>query len=212
MSSKIRFRVKLNKLILMPIIIFTSILVLPAISAMAIPYGYGTYGTCTYNTCGISLTSSNNISVDVTPSDSYGNCSISNDQVSVLTDSSTGYSLTLSTNSSSNSLTNGHSYITSTSGTYSSPSTLSQNQWGYRIDGQGGFGSGPTTTITNNTYPISKTFAGAPPNTLPPTTVVTSLGSANPAVITKVWYGVCANTSLTPGLYTGQVLYSATTN
>ena len=192
-------------------ILITTIFLIPAISASALNYGQGTYGTCTYNTCGISITSSSNISVNITPNTS-GSCSVNNDNVVVTTDSSTGYSLTLSTNSSSNSLTNGSSNITSTSGTYSSPTTLGINQWGYRVDGVGGFGAGPTSVISNVAYPISAIFAGAPPNTSTATTIINSNTAANPAVTTKVWYGVCADTSLSSGTYNGTILYSATTN
>ena len=184
---------------------------LPSLNAAALNYGQGTYGTCTYNTCGISITSSNNISVDLTPT-STGSCSINNDNVSVTTDSSTGYSLTLSTNSSSNSLTNGSSNINSTSGTFNVPVALAINQWGYRVDGVGGFGAGPTTNLSNSNFPLSTVFAGAPSNTGTPTTIINSVSPANPAVITMVWYGVCADTSITSGLYSGQILYSATTN
>jgi len=192
-------------------ILITTIFLIPAISASALNYGQGTYGTCTYNTCGISITSSSNISVNITPNTS-GTCSINNDNVVVTTDSSTGYSLTVSTNSSSNSLSNGSSNITSTAGTYSVPSTLGINQWGYRVDGVGGFGAGPTSAISNVAYPISTLFAGAPPNTGTATTIINTSSPANPAVTTKVWYGVCADTSLNSGTYNGTILYSATTN
>ena len=192
--------------------LLTIFVMLPIYTAMALPYGTGKYGTCTYNTCGITLTSSNNISVGVTPSDGTGDCSINNDSVSVLTGSSTGYTLTLSTNSTSTSLSNGTSNITAGTGTYSSPTALGINQWGYRVDGVGGFGPGPTSSISNTAYPISAVFAGAVANNVPATTIVTSSVAANPAVTTNVWYGVCVNSSLSTGLYTGQILYSATTN
>jgi hypothetical protein len=183
---------------------------IPAFNAMALNYNQGTYNTCTYNTCGITISSSNNISVDVTPTSS-GACSINNDSVSVLTDSSTGYSLTLSTNSTSTSLSNGSSNITTGSGSFSSPATLGVNQWGYRVDGAGGFGSG-TSAVSNSSYPLSTLFAGAPANNQTPTTIVTSSSAADPAVTTTVWYGVCADSTLSSGLYSGQILYTATTN
>lgn len=199
------------KLLIIGIILFLTVIFVPALNATALNYGQGTYGTCTYDNCGISITSSNNISVNLTPQSS-GSCSINNDDVAVTTDSSTGYSLTLSTNSSSNSLSNGASNITSTSGTFSSPTTLLMNQWGYRVDGVGGFGAGPTSSLVNANFPIATVFAGAPPNTSSPTIIVNSNLPANPSVTTKVWYGVCADTSISSGLYSGQILYSATTN
>lgn len=184
---------------------------IPVIKAAALTYSAGTYNSCTYNTCGISINSSNNISVNVTPTGS-GSCSVNDDSVSVLTDSSTGYTLSMTTNSTSTSLSNGSSNIIADSGTLSSPASLGTNHWGYRVDGAGGFGSGPTTSQSNVSYPLSALFAGAPADNQTPATLVTSSSAADPAVTTLVWYGVCANNSLNSGLYSGQILYSATTN
>lgn len=182
-----------------------------SINAYAIPYGYGTYGTCSYGACGLTLTTSNNLSVNITPS-TNGSCSINNDNVSVLTDDSTGYTVSVNASSSSNSLSNGSSNITSVSGSYDSPTTLGINQWGYRVDGVGGFGTGPTTQQSSINFPISSTFAGVPSNSSNPTTIITSNTSANPAATYKVWYGVCADTTLTSGTYSGTVVYTAVAN
>jgi hypothetical protein len=197
-------------------VLFLGILIVvgyPVFKVNALNYGQGTYGTCTYNTCGITITSSSNINVDLTP-DAGGKCSTNYDNVSVLTDSSTGYSLSMSTNNSSTSLSNGSSNITAVSGTFTSPSAIGLNSWGYRIDNAAGsgFGPGPTSVLANSTYPMSLLFAGAPNNTGSPTTIVNSVLPANPAAVTKVWYGVCADTSLSSGTYSGTILYSATTN
>lgn len=193
------------------VLLLLGILLIPCLSATAVPYGMGTYGTCTYDLCGLTLTSSSNLNVNVTPSSS-GSCSINKDSVSVLSDDSLGYTVLINNSVNSTSLTNGTSNITAVSGTVSSPTTLGLNQWGYRVDGQGGFGSGPTNSTNNSNYPISATFAGVPDSNSLPSNVVTSSNSANPAVTTNVWYGVCANTNLTSGTYSGTVLYTAVAN
>ncbi len=188
-----------------------AIVTLPAVNVSALKYGVGKYGTCTYNTCGITLSSINNLSVDVAPI-SNGSCSINKDVISVTTGSSTGYTVTLTTNSGSNSLSNGSSNITAGSGTFSLPQTLGVNQWGYRVDGSGSFGSGPTTVKTNSNFPITDIFSGVPASTGTPSTVVNSSLPANPTVNTNVWYGVCADTNLSSGQYTGTVVYTAVIN
>jgi len=88
---------------------------------------------------------------------------------------------------------------------------LTASQWGYRIDGVGGFGSGPTTTQSNIAINAVK-FAVIPSSSSTADTIAVTSVAANPAVDTNVWYGVCANTSLPSGTYTSQVTYTAVTN
>ena len=193
--------------------VFGLVVIVPAINVSALYYNQGTYGTCTYNSCYISITSASNISVSLTPNNG-GSCSVGKNDVSVLTDSSTGDNLSLSVNSVTGALTNGSGgNIYPSSGTFSSPQALGINKWGYRVDGTGGFGSGPTGVIADQNYPISNTFAAAPYGSTPvPDIVASSSLAADPAVTTSVWYGVCADTSISSGLYTGTILYTATTN
>ena len=177
---------------------------------LAINYDKGTYGACQYNTCSITISSSGTVSLDVTPTPS-GACTTQSDDVSVFTDNSSGFTLSLGNSGTNTSLTNGSSNITSSTASQSSPAALTANTWGYRVDGVGGFGAGPTTAQTNISLNSTK-FAGVPAsNDLPDTLANTSV-AADPAVDTTAWYSVCVNTSTVSGLYTSQVTYTAITN
>ncbi len=183
---------------------------LSTIPVMASTYGSGNYGACQYGSCSISVSSNGSVSLNVTPS-TGASCTIQSDTVSVLTDNSNGYSLTLDNSSTNTALTSGGNTIPATTGTFSSPTALTANTWGYRIDGVGSFGSGPTTAQTN-VSPSSETFDGPPASSVSPDTIANTSGSADPAVNTTIWYGVCANTSTPNGSYTTQVTYTAVTN
>ena len=90
---------------------------------MAINFGSGTYGACQYSTCSISIGSSVNLSLNVTPT-SGGVCTTQSDSVSVLTDDPNGYTLTLANSSTNQALTNGlTATINSTTATQSSPAS-----------------------------------------------------------------------------------------
>ncbi len=189
------------------------LLTVPSVPVFAISYGSGLYGACQYGSCSISISSSNTVSVNVTPT-SAGSCTVQNDVVSVQTDNSAGYTLTLSDSSTSTALQKGSDSINTVTATQATPAALSANTWGYRVDGVGGFGPGPTTSHTNTGIAgIGATkFAAIPAsNTIADTIADTSV-AANPAVTTNVWYGVCANTSIANGAYSTQVTYTAVTN
>lgn len=174
-------------------------------------YGSGTYGSCQYGSaCSISLTSNGTISVDVTPT-STGRCTIQSDTASVLTDDSNGYTLTLADSSTNTALDDGSGTIPATTATFASPAALTANKWGYRVDGLGSFGSGPTTA-QSNIAPPSSTFAGIKASNLTADTIATTATAANPAQTTIVWYGACADTSVSSGTYTTQVTYTAVAN
>jgi hypothetical protein len=174
-------------------------------------YGSGTYGSCEYGVnCSISLTSDGNISLDITPTAS-GSCTIHSDTPTVETDDSNGYTLTLADSSTSTALTNGSATISATSGTFGSPAALTANSWGYRIDSLGSFGSGPTVDQTN-VSPGSAVFSDIVASDQTADTIASTSGAADPAVSTTVWFGACANTSVSSGAYTTQVLYTAVAN
>lgn len=174
-------------------------------------YGSGKYGSCTYgDACSITLTSNGSISVDITP-DSTGRCTIQKDIASVTTDDSNGYTLTLADSSTNTSLSDGSGTIPATSATFASPAALTANKWGYRVDGLGSFGSGPTVA-QSNISPPSTVFAGIKASNQTADTIAVTALAANPAVDTTVWYGACADTSVSSGAYTTQVTYTATTN
>lgn len=159
--------------------------------------------------CGITITSSGAVNVDVSPAGS-SKCTIAGDTVSVFTHSSSGYTLTATNSTTDTSLVSGGNSITSTAGTTASPQTLN-NTWGFRVDGLGSMGSGPTTAVSN-AAPSALTFAGFPSSAGTPATLASSAAYNLSAIETKVWIGVCADTSVASGSYTATVTYTAVTN
>lgn len=179
-------------------------------SVSGINYSAGTYGSCTYGTCSISLTTSGSISVNVTPTAGTTTCTIASDTVTATTDSSTGYTVSLTDTDTSSTL-NGPVAIAATTGTPASPTVLTTNTWGYRVDSIAGFGAGPTTAVTGGAIP-TVTFAGVPLSSGTPGVIRTTATADSGTVPTAVWYGVCANSSQQSGLYTDSVTYTALIN
>jgi hypothetical protein len=178
--------------------------------ASGLTFGSGTYGSCSYNNCSITISTSGTVSLNVVPTAS-GKCSVQEDSVAVTTDDSSGFMLSLADTATNSALTDGSQSLPTSSGTLAMPATLSNDTWGYRVDGIGGFGAGPTTAQTNATLG-SMLFAGLQNSLGTPDTIANTSVVADPAVVTPVWYGVCADTTITDGTYTGQVLYTAVTN
>ncbi|HSX30983.1 MAG TPA: hypothetical protein VLE99_03640 [Candidatus Saccharimonadales bacterium] len=191
-------------------LIFTGCLSLIASPALAINYGKGTYGACQFGACSISLSTSGSVALNVTPTGS-GSCTIQKDIVTVTTSNSSGYTLSLTNSSTNTALLNGANSLAASSGTQASPTALSANKWGYRVDGAGGFGAGPTNAQTNVSVPAT-TFAGVPASNGTPSTLATTNTSAGTGSATSVWYGVCANTNQPSGTYTTAVTYTAVAN
>jgi hypothetical protein len=156
----------------------------------------------------ISITTSGTVNINVAPSPS-GAQTISNDAVSVATNDSAGYLLQLNeTTSSATALTSGGNTIPASSGTQTTPIAMVANTWGYRVDGIGGFGAGPTTSVNSQAISSAK-FAAVPAST--PVTLA-STSSATNGTNLNVWYGVAANTSTPSGTYTNSVTYTAIAN
>lgn len=188
----------------------SGIVLIAAVASADTNYGAGTYGSCQYGSCGLSLSSNGAVNLNITPTSS-GVCTIQSDTISVTTDNSNGYSLSLADAATSSSLSSGGHTIAATSGTFASPQTLANNSWGYRVDGVGSFGAGPTTAQSSGA-PSSLLFAAVPTSLQTSDTLANTTGPANPAANTTVWYGVCANTNTVTGTYTSQVTYTATVN
>jgi hypothetical protein len=184
-----------------------SILTLPS---AALNYGSGTYGGCQYNTCSISIGSSGTVQLNVIPA-AGGACTIQSDSVSVLTDDPNGYQLSINNSNTSTALVDLGNSINSISANQSSPAALTADYWGYRVDGVGGFGAGPTSAQTNIS-PSAALFAKVPPSNATADVIANTSIAADPAVSTTVWYGVCADTSVVSGTYSAQVTYTALTN
>lgn len=173
-------------------------------------YGSGSYGGCSYGSCTITLSGGSTANVSVLPSSS-GKCTVQSDTVSVLTDSPAGYSLTMTTSTTNNALAGPSASIDPTAGSAALPITLAMNTWGYRVDGFGSFGAGPTNSQSSGSVP-SQTFAAVPASNQSPAQIAYTTSPANPAVNTTVWYGVCANADLPAGNYAATVTYTAVAN
>jgi hypothetical protein len=156
----------------------------------------------------ISMTTSATVAIGITPT-SGGSASSASDTVTVATNNSTGYNLTLANADATSSLTNGANTITAHAGTFASPTTLANNSWGYRVDGAGTFGAGPTTAQTNQAN-LSSTWSGVPVTGSAQQLKTTATTAT--ADVTTVWYGVKADTSKPSGVYSDSVTYTATTN
>jgi len=157
----------------------------------------------------ISMTTSTTVAVGVTPTAS-GAMSSAFDNVQVTTNSNNGYVLSFADADATTTLVSGANSISADAGTQASPSTtLTNNAWGYRVDGVGGFGAGPTTAETNIASSAFK-WAGVPASASPNTLKTTATTALNDQ--TKVWYGVKVDTTKPSGTYSDTVTYTAVTN
>lgn len=182
------------------------------VPSQAIKYSSGSYGTCSYNSCSIGLSSSGSVALNVTPSGASTLCTVQSDSVTATTNSSTGYTVTMTDDDTGTALsTGGGSTIPTTSGTAASPTALTANKWGYRIDGVAGFGSGPTSSLASGGIPSVK-FAGIPASNATPSTVRYTTTTDSGTVSTPVWYGVCVDSTLSSGSYTDNIIYTAVVN
>jgi len=158
----------------------------------------------------ISLLSSNGtVNANVTPTGS-GAQTIASDTVTVSTNDASGYTLQLAETTGTSALTSGGNTIPASSGTQGTPAAMSVNTWGYRIDGVGGFGAGPTSSASSSAISGTIKFAAVPATASPNTLKTTATTAANDT--TTVWYGVAANTSQASGTYTNSVTYTVTAN
>jgi hypothetical protein len=184
-----------------------AVLVSPVIASAAINTTANTTINATVGSA-ISMTTSGTVTIGVTPGASAAATSAS-DTVTVATNSSNGYTLTLADADATTGLTSGGNTITAHAGTWASPTTLATNKWGYRVDGAGTFGAGPTSAQTNQAN-LSGTWAGMPATGSAQTLKTT--GTTAAADVTTVWYGVKVDASQPNGVYSDSVTYTATTN
>jgi hypothetical protein len=154
------------------------------------------------------FTTSGTVNVNVTPTGA-GAQTIASDTVTVSTNDSSGYTLQLAETGASSDLVSGSDSIPASAGSQGSPIAMVVNTWGYRVDGVGGFGAGPTSG--QSSAAIGSIKFAAIPATASPNTLKTTSGTAS-SDTTTVWYGVAANTSQPSGTYTNSVTYTATAN
>jgi hypothetical protein len=155
------------------------------------------------------LTTDGTVNVDVIPSGS-GAQTVASDTVTVSTSDTSGYTLSLAETGASSSLVSGGNTIPASSGSQTAPVAMATNTWGYRVDGIGGFGAGPTASQSSTAISGSVKFAAVPATGSPNTLKTTSGTAANDT--TAVWYGVAADTTQPAGTYTNSVTYTATAN
>lgn len=147
------------------------------------------------------------VEIDISPisGDSFGT---SNSIASVGTNNPDGYSLSIEmydpdnpTNPTNQRLNNiSGDYISPVGGNWSTPATLGVNEWGYAIDGVPRFAGNKFSAVPQfgpSTRQIIKTYNSA--------TTALAGGVDN----TNVIFGANVDYSLTPGEYTGYVLYTA---
>jgi hypothetical protein len=156
----------------------------------------------------ISLTTSGTVELDATPTGS-GVQTISNDSVSVSTNDTSGYTLKLGENGASQNLVSGGNTIAPVSGSQASPTAETVASWGYRVDSVGGFGAGPTSSVSNAAIGAAK-FAPVPATASPDTLKTTAATASNDT--TNVWYGLAVGTATPIGTYSNTVTYTATAN
>ena len=198
-SSRIRFW--LPGLILGSSILGTPVLAAASTSSTSVSSNIGSVISL--------LSTSGTVNANVSPTGS-GAQTIASDIVTVSTNDASGYTLQLGETTATSNMVSGGNTLPASSGTQTTPAAMSVNTWGYRVDGIGGFGAGPTSTASSAAISGSIKFA-AVPATASPNTIKTTSGTASNDT-TTVWYGVAANTSQASGTYTNSVTYTATAN
>ncbi|MBR3323476.1 hypothetical protein IKG16_01150 [Candidatus Saccharibacteria bacterium] len=145
----------------------------------------------------VSISSSSTLGVDITPTSS-GNISTAVDNVNIYTNTPNGYQLYLNSTTGSTDIYNNNdtqqerNHFTATSGTKSTPITLTSNTWGYSL------ATNPTT--------FSKVEATS---TAGDSLITTGTKTSGEGDNLDVTYGFNADTKLTPGTYTTNVTYTA---
>jgi hypothetical protein len=155
------------------------------------------------------FTSNGTVTANVTPTGA-GAQTIASDTLTVSTNNTAGYTLQIADSDATTTLTSGSDTIPASSGSQGTPVAQSANTWGYRVDGLGGFGAGPTSGQSSAAISGTIKFAGMPANSSPNTIKTTATTASNDT--TTVWYGVAANTSQPTGTYSDTITYTATAN
>lgn len=182
-----------------------------SLTIISVPTYADTAGTTVSSNVGSTIsvfTTNGTVNVNTTPTAS-GVQTIASDTVTVSTNNSNGYTLKLGLTNATATLTSGANTIPQASGTFASPAAMTANTWGYRVDGIGTFGAGPTSSASNQAIG-STTFAKVAASGSPDTIKTTNTTATNNT--TTVWYGVATNTNTPSGTYTDGVTYTATTN
>lgn len=109
----------------------------------------------------ISIATSGTVTLAITPTGS-GSATSASDTVTVNTNNALGYKLQIANSSATDgTLANGGNSLAVASGSFASPAALGNNSWGYRVDGAGTFGAGPTNAQSNQAS-LAGTWAKVP--------------------------------------------------
>lgn len=159
----------------------------------------------------ITIDSGASVALNVSPS-SGAAVSTQSNLVTVTTNNTTGYDLSLSTSAAERDLvhTNTVDKITAHTGTWASPTTIATNSWGYRVDGAGTFGAGPTTVL-NSAASSPQTWAGVPASGSAQIIKSSNTNTSGSGENTTVWYAMSADATKPSGNYTNSVVYTAVT-
>lgn len=156
----------------------------------------------------IAMTTIAAVDISITPT-SGSTQSIKSDTVTINTNSSTGYNLKLKDFDTDLDLVGPGGTITPTTGSFAAPVALVDGRWGFAIAGAAGHDAYYTATAgTTGGAPTSAKFAAILSTD---TTLKTTSGVALNDV-TTVWYSARVDTTQPTGLYTNQLVYTATTN
>lgn len=191
--------------------VFAVILLL---GVLAVPTIAGAATTSTTVSSAISsvisvFTSNGTVTANVVPTGA-GAQTIASDTLTVSTNDSLGYTLQIADTGATTTMTSGGNSIAASTGTQTTPVVQAVNTWGYRVDGVGGFGAGPTSGQSSTAISGTIKFAGMPATGSPNTIKTTATTASNDT--TTVWYGVAANTTQPSGTYSGSVTYTAVAN
>lgn len=162
----------------------------------------------TINPVIISYSSGPTVTLGTITPDATGRQSTSSDTFTANTNDTAGLTMTLEENAAATTLTSGSNTIAAGSGTPASPATLTSNHWGWRIDSLGGFGAGPTSSISS-AAPSTLTFAAVPASGSPYTIKTTA---TNGSASATVWYSARVDNTQPIGTYSNVVKYTVTTN
>lgn len=192
-------------------IVTRATLIVASIAFVAVPLSASAADTTvSVNVAGVisTFTTSGTVTLGALTPNTTGTQSTNNDVVTVSTNDADGFTLTLQDADSTRTLASGGNSFAASSGTPAAPATLTNNTWGWRVDGLSGFGAGPTAVI-NNAAPSALTYAGIPANASAFTLLATATTGSQ---VTNVWYSARANDTQPSGTYTDIVTYTATVN
>jgi len=193
---------------------YSTVAVMMLMGVVGLPTAVGAATTSTTINSAISsvisvFTSNGTVTANVTPTGA-GAQTIASDTLTVSTNDTLGYTLQLADSDATTTLVSGANSIAASSGSQGTPIAQAVNTWGYRVDGIGGFGAGPTSGQSSAAISGTIKFAGVPANSSPNTIKTTATTASNDT--TTVWYGVAANTTQPTGTYSDTITYTATAN